>query len=337
MDDSKGTDQTLILVMGLTGAGKTYFINKLTGQNLNEGHALRSCKIAHEEFKKPADNRKGTERCQIVETSFGNTDFVIMDCPGFDDTTRSDTEILKEIAEQLSAVRLLGYNLKGIIYLHRITDNRMQGSANKNLDLFRKLVGEDALSNVVLATTMWGNVTDIEKANVRDSELREEYWGDMRRKGSMTTRFDGTMASAQGIVSQLLGKKPVVLKMQLQLVDQKMSLNQTAAGASMEPRIYDEEAQYRNRVEELESELQFERNSNKRLEMKRSQKRNSAGLQKRAKDKELMKSKPGEEVETKMNNFKHGSKNVALYCVQGIAALCTIGFGIAGLVLGGNF
>lgn len=337
MHNSERIDQTLILVMGLTGAGKTYFINRLTGQNLNEGHALRSCKFTPEEFDKRADNQEGTERCQIVETSFGNTNFVIMDCPGFDDTIRSDTEILKEIAEQLSAVRLLGYNLRGIIYLHRITDNRMQGSANKNLDLFKKLVGEDALSNVVLATTMWGNVNDMGKANVRDSELREEYWGDMRRKGSTTTRFDGTRASAQGIVSQLLGKKSVVLKMQEQLVDQKMALNRTAAGASIEPGIYDEEAQYRNRVKELESELQFERNSNRRLEMKRSQKKNSARLQKRVEDKELMKSKPGEEVEAKLNKFKNGSKNVALYSIQAIAALCSISFGIVGLVLGGDF
>lgn len=256
-----------------------------------------------------------------------------MDCPGFDDTTRSDAEILKEIAEQLSAVRLLGYNLKGIIYLHRITDNRMQGSAIRNLDLFKKLVGEDALANVVLATTMWSEMKDIEKANERDSELREEYWGDMRRKGSVTTRFDGTTASAEGIVSQLLGRKSVVLKVQEQLVDQRMSLKQTAAGAFLEPKIRDEEAQFRKRLVELQHELDFERNGNKRLAVKRSQKRNSASLQKRLDDKEKLDSKPGEEVETKLSKFKAGSKKHALHTVQAIAAICTITFGIVGVVL----
>jgi GTPase SAR1 family protein len=34
----------MILVMGLTGAGKTYFINKLTEGNLLEGKHLTSCK-----------------------------------------------------------------------------------------------------------------------------------------------------------------------------------------------------------------------------------------------------------------------------------------------------
>jgi predicted GTPase len=36
--------QNLVLVMGLTGAGKSYFVNKLSGKNLQEGHTLASCK-----------------------------------------------------------------------------------------------------------------------------------------------------------------------------------------------------------------------------------------------------------------------------------------------------
>jgi len=44
MTQSETVDQNLVLVMGLTGAGKSYFINKLSGQNLQEGHNLASCK-----------------------------------------------------------------------------------------------------------------------------------------------------------------------------------------------------------------------------------------------------------------------------------------------------
>lgn len=40
-----------ILVMGLTGAGKTYFINQLTRKNLPEGHNLRSCEYGCENGK----------------------------------------------------------------------------------------------------------------------------------------------------------------------------------------------------------------------------------------------------------------------------------------------
>jgi len=44
MDKDGPTDQTIVLVMGLTGAGKSFFINKLTGQNVEEGHKLKSCR-----------------------------------------------------------------------------------------------------------------------------------------------------------------------------------------------------------------------------------------------------------------------------------------------------
>jgi len=45
MDEFEPINQNLVLVMGLTGAGKSYFINKLTGQNLVEGPGLKSCKL----------------------------------------------------------------------------------------------------------------------------------------------------------------------------------------------------------------------------------------------------------------------------------------------------
>ena len=48
----------------------------------------------------------------------------------------------------------------GIIYLHEITLKHMTDTALKNLDMFRKLCGDDALMKVVLGTTKWGEVGD---------------------------------------------------------------------------------------------------------------------------------------------------------------------------------
>lgn len=42
-DEELADPKDAILVMGLTGAGKTYFINQLTRKNLQEGHTLKSC------------------------------------------------------------------------------------------------------------------------------------------------------------------------------------------------------------------------------------------------------------------------------------------------------
>ena len=55
----------------------------------------------------------------------------------------------------LSLLLQLQEALSGILYLHRITDNRMAGTPLKNLQVFQKLCGRDALGKVYLTTTMW--------------------------------------------------------------------------------------------------------------------------------------------------------------------------------------
>lgn len=85
----------------------------------------------------------------------------LIDTPGFDDTTRSDAEVLGEIATWLGASYQQHILLHSIIYLHRITDRRMQGAARKNIRMFRQLCGnDDALSKVHLVTTMWDQVDE---------------------------------------------------------------------------------------------------------------------------------------------------------------------------------
>lgn len=107
----------------------------------------------------------------------------LVDTPGFDDTSRKDTEILRTLSTWLTATYSSGVKLSGIIYCHRINQTRMQGSALKNIKLFRSLCGDDAMSKVVLVTTMW----DIESSDIaekREKELKEtaKYWGGMVAK-----------------------------------------------------------------------------------------------------------------------------------------------------------
>ena len=126
--------------MGVTGSGKSTFISLLALEHVEVGHSLESC----------------TTEVQIY--SFlreGGRHGYLIDTPGFDDTTRSDTEILWEIVNYLNRLYAKRVRLTGLIYLHRITDVRMQGSAVKNLDILRSLCGEDAFANIALVSTMW--------------------------------------------------------------------------------------------------------------------------------------------------------------------------------------
>ncbi len=57
--------------------------------------------------------------------TIGREKVLIIDTPGFDDTERSDTEILTEISRLLALQYEIGMKLKGVIFLHRITDVRI--------------------------------------------------------------------------------------------------------------------------------------------------------------------------------------------------------------------
>ena len=194
-----------------------------------------------------------------------------MDCPGFDDSVRSDTEILSLISELVTTQYHIGMKLCGVIFLHRITDIRFQGSAQSILSLFRGLVGDAALGNVVLATTQWSRVKDddLPAADAREQQLRNQYWRDMLDKKSMMTRFEGNKASAEGIIAQLLGREHVVLQLQKELVDEKKSLGKTAAGSLLKPNVARKLKDSKDDVRRLREELNGNINNARRLRIKR--------------------------------------------------------------------
>jgi hypothetical protein len=70
----------------------------------------------------------------------------LFDIPDFDDTYLSDTQVLKKVAWWLGAAYSVKIKLAGIIYLHRIIDDRMGNDAFRNLFLFQKICGTSAFS-----------------------------------------------------------------------------------------------------------------------------------------------------------------------------------------------
>ncbi|KAK0742638.1 P-loop containing nucleoside triphosphate hydrolase protein [Schizothecium vesticola] len=162
-----GPDDALIAIMGLTGVGKSTFISHFSPATAVIGNDLESCTTSISFHPTTID---GVARR-----------VVLIDTPGFNDTTRTDTSILSEIAGWLAE----DVKLAGIVYLHRIQDNRVSGSAAKNIDLFRELCGTESLGSVVLATTMW-DALPLEKAAAREAELKgkKEFWGGWWRAGA---------------------------------------------------------------------------------------------------------------------------------------------------------
>jgi small GTP-binding protein len=230
-----------IAIMGVTGAGKSSLISLLCDQKIEIGHDLKAC----------------TRNVDVYScTLYPKQTIYLIDTPGFDDTNRSDTEVLREIASWLTDSYANDVKLNGIIYLHRISDIRMQGSAKKNLVLFKKLCGEDALKNVVLATSMWDKVAPHE-AQKREDQLKNtpEFWGWMMSKGSKTYRHNNTKESARDLLKHFLPMDKTILALQDDMVNKHKTLGETGAGRELEYELAKEREKFARDLLEARAQM----------------------------------------------------------------------------------
>ena len=124
--------------------------------------------------------------------------------------------------------------LSGLLYFHRISDNRMAGTPLKNLRMFQELCGKNAFHNVILTTTMWDEVEE-ETGQLREEELKSRYWRSMLDRNSTTNRFLGTRESALRLIEPLIdaANKKSSLLLQQELVDLRNKLPETSAGVKL--------------------------------------------------------------------------------------------------------
>lgn len=178
----------------------------------------------------------------------------LIDTPGFDDTTLSDTDVLKEVAGWLTDSYSNKVKLNGILYMHRITDPRMQGSAMMNLVMFKKLCGHDALKNVTLVTTMWDKVDPDDGAR-RENQLRTtaEYWGSMLTQGLRMDRHHNTRDSAMRLLERFVRQPDATLSIQQEMVLGKKSLNDTEAGKGLISELAKAEERFKKKLEDTAS------------------------------------------------------------------------------------
>ncbi|OBZ66326.1 hypothetical protein A0H81_13775 [Grifola frondosa] len=231
----------LIAVMGPTGSGKTAFINLVSGSNLRVGNGLESC----------TDEIGIATPCKI-----SGKDVLLVDTPGFDDTQKTQADILKEIAAFLRKTYENGRKLTGIIYMHRISDFRMSGIARENFRLFRKTCGDDAMKNVVIVTNMWGEVKP-ERGEERERELMTKsiFFKDSLDHGARMHRHYNTIESAHTIIRLLIGNVPETLQMQRELVDEHKAIAETEAGVELRNELKRQEQRHRQELGEVQDEI----------------------------------------------------------------------------------
>lgn len=165
--------------------------------------------------------------------SFQDRTIHLIDTPGFDDSGRTDGETLQELSYWLAAAYEREIQLSGIIYLHRITDTRLQGSASRGLIAFKKMCGEESYCGIVIATTRWDELApeQIAAASKRQQELRERAWGDIVEKGGRVVALSAARIDAMNIIKHIVNRdRRLTLDFQKQIVDEGRPIHKTDAG-----------------------------------------------------------------------------------------------------------
>jgi hypothetical protein len=183
----------------------------------------------------------------------------LIDTPGFDDTDRKDTEVLRDVAGWLGIAYKKKIYLSGIIYLHRIIDVRMQGTAKRNLFMFQKLCGDRCFPQIALATTMWTMVPP-DMGTERERELidTEDFWGYMYQRGSQILRHHNNQdrSSALAILDAVIRRrKKVTLQIQREMKD-GLELDETDAGKQLNADIIKEREHHKRAMRDLEEDMQ---------------------------------------------------------------------------------
>ncbi|KAI6142853.1 P-loop containing nucleoside triphosphate hydrolase protein [Pisolithus tinctorius] len=306
--------------MGPTGSGKSNFINKLTG-NIEESKAgkLGSCTQDIQEFTVNHANGKR---------------YVFVDTPGFDDSYRSDRDILSTIANWLQKKYQGDIKLAGVIYTHRISDNRMSGSVCKNLDLFGRLCGDKAAQCVRLVTTMWDNQRPENTAiwENRVSQLEGNFWKPLISLGARHENFLNTQESAWSIVNGLVGARtPVVqgegdaarkldegsiLLIQEEMVDAEKKLNETSAGKALYSRFRRVLLEQKEALKQLADAL-AEQDPNTVEQLRAEYSRTETEMQKAIEDMEKMKIPLGRRIALFFGRNRARSRKIELNFAPG--------------------
>jgi len=130
----------------------------------------------------------------------------------------------------------------------------MGGNFRRNFRMFRKLCGDDALENVVIVTNMWSGVTRA-KGEMREAELRDNFFKSALDKGATMLRHNNSVTSAHDILRCIIWKRPMPLQIQEELVDKELDIQETAAAEELLSQTRDLVREHQAKIRDLQKDM----------------------------------------------------------------------------------
>lgn len=280
--------------MGKTGAGKSSMIKLLGGKDRDGSEptvddGLESCRFLaivgvvwlHTVV---LTFNPGTTTPSIYQTSIDNKMILLLDTPGFDDSEQTNLDILREIVSNLYlfALRPTEVEVRGVIFLHDITETRLSGSQRVTWQILKAICGENSMKNVLVGTTQWSSEGDrrFQNEELREKELYDKHWNGIYKSSRVVY---GDRENALQIIRDLLARPPSLLLVQTEMINPPHTVEVTTAGRVTMPAAFVE-------TERLKKEMAEQQSKNEEaIRQSEEAHRKEKDTQKRAQEEELSK------------------------------------------------
>lgn len=147
--------------------------------------------------------------------------------------------------------------VSGIIYLHRITEDRITGSSLTHFKVLEAICGDSFLQHICLVTTRWE--MSAPNAEYKEQELHDRFWEKMVLGGARVYRYDNSMETARNIAMELWRSPTVepaaMMQLQRELVQENKALVDTDAGEILNVALLENEAHFQKTIEQLTKAL----------------------------------------------------------------------------------
>lgn len=240
----------------MTGAGKTTFVSRVTGDTtlvIDDGvdSGMSISHVVLPSFHQRSEQMETvTEKPVSITCTIDGKSVTLIDTPGFDDSLRTEVDILKLVSHHLMETYREGTKLNGVVFLQPINQPRVGAAEAGRTRLFKKLLGEQAFRRVVIGGTMWTNLKEAERRIALRKE-RDDIWGDMIKGGAAVVPYDNSCEGATNIVRSLMKLRPGDLLIQRELASGK-KLEDTAAGKELDKQKGEEIAALTEKLRRVE-------------------------------------------------------------------------------------